>query len=189
MCTLVEPRRVPAPPECRAHRPLPRTCPLAGSRTPPRGGNRSPPRYRSPPRGGGGGGGRPRNNSERISLLVRNLGERTDLRDIRYACMRAAALHCRCLNGERSARCFNIALHSASLASGEHREAFERYGGVKDVYQPTDFYTRYGRVTITLIGPERNKCKVQEYAPSPQETRRKMCELACLLASKHNSSK
>ena len=45
-----------------------------------------------------------RNNSERISLLVRNIGDRTDLRDL--------------------------------------REAFERFGEVKDIYVPTDFYTK-----------------------------------------------
>lgn len=61
--------------------------------------------YRSPrrgDRGGGGGGGGGRNNSERISLLVRNIGD--DVRGL--------------------------------------KEAFERYGHVKDVYVPTDFYTK-----------------------------------------------
>ena len=47
---------------------------------------------------------RARSNMERISLLVRNIGDRTDSRDL--------------------------------------REAFERYGHVKDVYIPTDFYTK-----------------------------------------------
>ena len=85
-------------------------------RSPPRGGDRSPPRRsparggdrdrRSPPRGGGSSNGRgsDRNNSERISLLCRNIGDRTDGRDL--------------------------------------KEAFEQYGDVKDVYIPTDFYTK-----------------------------------------------
>ena len=70
------------------------------------------------------------------------------------------------------------ALPSASSAPAypEHREAFERYGGVKDVYQPNDFYTRYGRVTITLIGPDQRETSVRcrNMLPSPQETRRKV---------------
>ena len=73
------------------------------SRSPRRGGG-----YRSPPRGGREGREREqeraRSNMERISLLVRNIGDRTDSRDL--------------------------------------REAFERYGHVKDVYIPTDFYTK-----------------------------------------------
>ena len=88
------------------------------SRSPPRRRSRSPDRrgspprrgggYRSPPRGGREGREREqeraRSNMERISLLVRNIGDRTDSRDL--------------------------------------REAFERYGHVKDVYIPTDFYTK-----------------------------------------------
>ena len=82
------------------------------SRSPRRGGGsggyRSPPRRgggdRSPPRGGRGGGDRSRTNGERISLLVRNLGDRID--------------------------------------PGDLKDAFGRYGHVKDVYIPTDFYTK-----------------------------------------------
>ena len=74
------------------------------SRSPRRGGGG----YRSPPRGVRNDrereAERARSNQDRISLLVRNIGDRTDSRDL--------------------------------------REAFERYGHVKDVYIPTDFYTR-----------------------------------------------
>ena len=76
------------------------------SRSPRRGGGgggyRSPPR-RSPPRGGGDRG-RSTTNAERISLLVRNIGDRADPREL--------------------------------------QSAFERYGHVKDVYIPTDFYNQ-----------------------------------------------
>jgi RNA recognition motif-containing protein len=94
--------------------------PRRDSRSPPRRGGGSPPRrghsrsprrgggYRSPPRGGREGKEREqeraRSNQDRISLLVRNISDRTDSRDL--------------------------------------REYFERYGHVKDVYIPTDFYTR-----------------------------------------------
>ena len=78
------------------------------SRSPPRrGGGGGGYRSRSPPRGGGGGGngrGSERQNGERISLLVRNIGDRTDLRDL--------------------------------------KDAFARYGDVKDVYVPTDYSTK-----------------------------------------------
>jgi len=94
--------------------------PRRDSRSPPRRGGGSPPRrgysrsprrgggYRSPPRGVRNDrereAERARSNQDRISLLVRNIGDRTDSRDL--------------------------------------REAFERYGHVKDVYIPTDFYTK-----------------------------------------------
>ena len=77
---------------------------------PRRGYSRSPRRggYRSPARGARSDrereAERARSNQDRISLLVRNIGDRTDSRDL--------------------------------------REAFERYGHVKDVYIPTDFYTK-----------------------------------------------
>jgi len=76
------------------------------SRSPPRrGGGGGGYRSRSPPHGGGGGGngrGSERQNGERIS--VRNIGDRTDLRDL--------------------------------------KDAFARYGDVKDVYVPTDYSTK-----------------------------------------------
>jgi hypothetical protein len=105
--------RSPPPPRRSPPRVTDRSPPR---RSPPRGGDRSPPRRspprggdrdrRSPPRGGGSSNGRgsERNNSERISLLCRNIGDRTDGRDL--------------------------------------KEAFEQYGDVKDVYIPTDFYTK-----------------------------------------------
>jgi len=112
-----------------------------------RGGGGGSYRDRSPPRRGGGGGGGGRDRDEACSLLVRNLSDRVEGRGMKYACTSEAA------HGGRS-RC-GIALRDVGgwgaeadwgrgpvCARADLRDIFDRYGSLRDVYIPTDFYTK-----------------------------------------------